>query len=331
MDAKRPSLLFPRGTWQTPIFFWRGGDVFKEAEHLQSELVTAQTNLDLAKVELEEARAEFHNVQLLLNNKEGQAIAIAESFGASSSSTAEHASLRRRVAELTLDMEDLDHKIGDAIRHGHPTCLAQLERERSAHFLEIANLDRQIHGIAQRIRQCKLNQIELLVSDDFHRASIVTVEHEIGVRIHEFLRSQTHQAFEAQNCTETPRVPVIPVDTTSTDARKLQLLLNQRMDLEADYLIAHQQRAFAQIRRRVIISALLDDIALLDAALQAIGQESLNVEQLRQSYLPEGPFSPLATQKMTASALGMGTRASTFRSARGKSGIRGAMRTSKLD
>jgi hypothetical protein len=137
------------------------------------------------------------------------------------------------------------------------------------------------------------------------------------------LKTEVGRAFEAQNITETPRIPVRPIDGTGREAQRLQELLVRRMGLEAEYAGIQQQRAFTQIRRRVTISALLDDLALLDRQLKAMGQDGLDVADLPRTYLPEGPPPPLKTPPATP--MGMKSKP------RPKSDLRLPINTSRLD
>jgi hypothetical protein len=79
MANPRTALLFPRGTYKAPPFFFRGGDELKEREHIQNEYATLQSQLLIAKKSLESTRQEFHEVQLAFTEKEGQTAKIAAS------------------------------------------------------------------------------------------------------------------------------------------------------------------------------------------------------------------------------------------------------------
>lgn len=333
MNRVRTSLLYPHGTYQQQSFFWRGDDEFKEVETIQNQHTQAKSELSRAKHELEAARAEYNNVLAVYENKEQHAVALAQSLGNESSTTSESANLRRRIAELTLDIEDLEHRIEDAKIHSLPSTIEQLDREKSQLFLSVEKLRSKYEETQQKILKQQIDLFSILVSQDWREAITTSAEHQIAFRIKQQLSNSVQCAFEKQNF---PNFPVTQKKQTPTNSQKdtkeakdLQILLQKRSQLVQQCNEAAYKRNCAQIRRRVIIASMLDDLQRLDSALKSLGKEGLNIDQLKRSYLPEGPLSPLKRPKSSVLTARGRTELSPLTTGRSKSDIKRPFATTR--
>jgi hypothetical protein len=212
-------------------------------------------------------------------------LSIADSIGHNASCTAEHAELRRRVAELTVEIEETEHKINAARTSIDVTLIAERERERDDYFRQIEDLDRELAETQQRIRHRQFELFRLLGSEEWEKATAAAAENQIVSRIHDRLKSAWENAKKEQNAVraKTTGKP-IPAAT--------QALLDERGMLERECREAEQQRWCAQTSRKVNIASRLENAKLLDAALTAIGAVGLDVARLRKEYLPDGPLPP---------------------------------------
>lgn len=334
---KARSLLYPKGTYQTPSFFFRGGDEFKENEHLQSEYIAAKNDLKRAKKELLEARTEYEKVKSILDDKEGRAVALAESLGGSNTITSENVQYRRQIADLAVEIDDLQYCISEARLHSSIGTIAAIDRERSSYFLNIENLQVQIQKLKNNTQEKKLRLYEIFASPEWHERTRIASEFEITYRFHEYLKKFCKSSFEQQNFGDSGSQPPLKrtfdqnffsptsakessLATTSVKSsvnkdnltqqqiasqqnlfQELQQLINQKMMLDVQCQEIMRQRYATQIKRRVSIASLLNDIEKLDYALQDLGEEEIGINDLRRSFLPDGPFSPIKMRKQSAS------------------------------
>jgi hypothetical protein len=149
----------------------------------------------------------------------------------------------------------------------------------------------------QSIMDAQFELFDILASESWRRGSDAAAESEIADRVHMHLQSQVKRALEAQY-SESP-----PAARPDQDLPAVQRLLHRRMEVEQQLHEAQFQRCCAQIRRRVTIATLLDDLTRLDASLRALGQEGFNLTELRKNYLPEGPLSPLKRPKSSGAGV----------------------------
>ncbi|KAK8887210.1 hypothetical protein M9Y10_038248 [Tritrichomonas musculus] len=336
---KARSLLYPKGTYQTPPFFFRGGDEFKENEHLQSEYSAAKNDLKRAKKELLEARSEYEKVKSILDDKEGRAVALAETLGGTNTITTENAQYRRQIADLAVEIDELRYKISEARTHASISTIAAIDRERSSYFLTIENLQVKLQELKNNTQEKKLRLYEIFASPEWHERSRITCEFEITYRFHEYLQKFCKSSFEQQNFgdsnTQAPlkrtfdqsfftTSSLLDNSSTATSMKStmnkdnfnlqqqqiasqqnalqdLQQLINQRMQLDIQCQEIMRERYATQIRRRVSIASLLNDIEKLDYALQDLGEEEIGVDDLRRAFLPDGPFTPIKMRKHSSS------------------------------
>ncbi|OHT15255.1 hypothetical protein TRFO_14297 [Tritrichomonas foetus] len=297
---KGRTCLYPKGTYQTPSFFFRGGDEYKENEHLQSEYFAAKNECKRAKKELDEARAEYEKVKAILDDKEGHAVALAESLGGNNAVTTEHANLRKKIAELTVDIEDINHSILEAKSHASPSTVAAMDRERSSYFLTIENLQLKLEQMEKSTQNRQNKLFEIISSPEWHEAIQISCEHQIQFRINENLRLRIKNAFEQQNYGDSSQQPPLKRVIDNSNYPELHQLLQRRHQLQIQCQEMVQERTFAQIRRRVSIATMLDELAKLDDALVSLGEEGINLNELRRMYLPDGPLTPLKRPKSSA-------------------------------
>jgi hypothetical protein len=214
------------------------------------------------------------------------------------SSTPEHAALRRRVALLTIELEDLQYQFSEAQHQCQSSTIAQLERKRAESFQKVSSLQSQLNETQQSIRDSQFELFDILASESWRRASDAAAEREIADRVHVHLQSQVKRALESLHNDNLP--------AARTDLPTIQRLLHRRMELEQQLHEAQFQRCCAQIRRRVTIATLLDDLGRLDTSLRALGQEGFILSELRKNYLPEGPLSPLKRPKSSGAGVRKG-------------------------
>jgi IS5 family transposase len=108
--------------------------------------------------------------------------------------------------------------------------------------------------------------------------------------------------FEDQNYGDSRQQPPtrVVVDGGNPEFADLQDLLQRRMEAEQAYEDARYQRVCAQIKRRVTVAGLLDDLSKLDKALREAGGEGLDVDDLRKRHLPDGSLSPVKRPKTSS-------------------------------
>ena len=290
-SQRKGGAVSPRGTRPSFSFFSRD-DEFKETDQTQSDFASAQQDLARAKRDLETVRGEFTSVQTLFNDREGRIADILASLDPNSSATPEHAQLLRRVAELTLDIEDTESRLCDARKYSDANAIARLEKEKKTYFSCIQNLDEEIGETEKRIRTRQLELFKILTSDAWHEVTATAAEHQITMRVKESLEQAAKSAAAEASLRD-----LKSRDEQCEVSPELQALLKARAQLSQQCQVAQQQRIRAQIRRRVTIACLLEDLQRLDAALNALGVDGIDVEKHRRRCLPEGPLSPLKRPK----------------------------------
>ncbi|OHS97154.1 hypothetical protein TRFO_36678 [Tritrichomonas foetus] len=315
-------LLNPKPAFQPPSFFFRSNDDLNTTDNIQNEYTLAKEDLTRAKKQLEEANCEFSSVKDILDDRDGHAIEYAESLMGNNhgqlsknSLNSEQANLRRKIAELTVEVESLDFQLADVKRYVQPDIVEQMEHDRTTYFNLIKNQKSKLAQIQKKTRDQQIRLFNILISQQWHDATKTATEHQIACRIKSILSSHIktpdspssskspnhgsfskadslHQTFDGSN-------NQISIEKVSPE---IKLLIQKKHQLEQECQEAQNRRICAQVRRRVSIASLLDELQRLDAALRTLDQEGLRVSELRRNYLPEGPFSPMKRPKSSAEA-----------------------------
>jgi DNA repair exonuclease SbcCD ATPase subunit len=268
----------------------------KHHESLQTALASAQRDLSQAKREHDSARKEFSQVEQILNNTKSSAASLTTFLGCGVSGPTDHSSLCLKAAELMVELEDVEYRLSEAKDRTQPAALSRVERECADAHLNLEHLNARLNEMRQRIASGRRELFMILTSEDWAKASEAETERQIADRIYKHLKSEMkHAAGNAD-----PPVPTAP--TCHVHAGRARLI-RRKLELELQIHEATIERACAQIRRKVTIGTLLDDLAKLDAALRALGLEGLNLKELKQKHLPEGPLTPLKRPMSSAAAL----------------------------
>ena len=335
MSRRHLGLMFPPGTCQTPNFYWRGGDLYKEPEHLQSDYMNAKNEHSKAKKELDEVKKEYEQVSEMFASKDKQAVALASSLGGDSKTTKENAELNKQIAQLTLDISEIEEKITEASNRAMPSYIAQLERERSSTYLSVERLSHDLEKMEKEINEINNEYYSLLTSDEWLEANKNYANYHIISRERSKLRQDIKNSFEEQNyAKEDKQVVIVNNDDSISSAKTrstkektiislkknqtmrvrssenehLQIiseLAGKRNELQNKIYNAQHNRYMAQTYKRIMISTKLDIISQLNKALADLGQEEVNVDELEKKYLPEGSLP--ATRQRPATTMGKAT------------------------
>ena len=303
MSKRRSTnLVFPPGTYQTPQFFWRGGDEFKEREHLQADYLQAKKEHTKAKRELEETKKEYEQVNELLSNRDKQACALASALGGGSQTTEENSKLNKQIAKLTLEISDIEDKISEASQRTQPVYISQLEKERATSYIAVEKLSHESDTLKREIDDMTQEFYALLTSQEWLDANNINAQHQIISREKAKMRQEVNRLFEEQNyAKENKKEQALRVRTDGNQhLMQLSDLSKKRDNLQNKLAKVQHERFMAQTYRRIMISSKLDIISQLNNALAELGLEQVNVEELKQKYLPDGPLPPVKKRPSTA-------------------------------
>lgn len=314
MTRRHCGLIFPPGTYQAPQFYWRGGDEFKEAEHLQSDYLQTKREHSKVKKELEEIQNEYREVNEALTNREEQAVALASSLGGASATTGENSRLNKEIAKLTVEISDIEEKITEASERTQPVYLAQLERERSQIYVAVERLTHDLESTQKEIHDLNQEYYSLLTSDEWMDANMINSQYQIINRERLKLRSEVNKHFEDQNYAKESKP-----DTSNRTKKSISSTANVAELLDQSEIYQNQlnsashNRFMAQTTRKVLVATKLDIIAQLNTILSDLNLEEVNIDELKDKYLPDGPLTPTKRPATQLSSRGVKTARSIRR------------------
>ena len=253
-------------------------------------------DLLLAKQQLEETLAEYNSAESILRNCTSQATDYAESLISRKSESAEQASLKRQIAELVVEVEELSYALEDEKRYVDPDTLEQMENDIKEYNKEIQGQRRKLKAIQKKVQEETMRLLGMLTNDKWREAVSTLTEHQIATRIRNELTTNVKPSADAR---EKQKEEMVPVDSVKSE---LLPLLQKRRQLELECQETQNRRKAAQVRKRVNIANLLDELQRLDMALKTLGHEGIQLNELRRNYLPEGPYSPMKRPKSSGEA-----------------------------
>ena len=282
MKKRNTGLIFPTGTYQAPAFFWRGGDEFKEQEHLQADYIQAKKENSKARRELEEVKKEYEQVNELLSNRDKQACVLASALGGVSQITEQNSKLNRQIADLTLEISEIEEKITEASQRAQPSYIAQLEKERSTSYIAVERLSHELDTIEREMNNMSQEYYTLLTSDEWLDANAINAQHQIISKEKSKVRQEVNKSFEEQNyAKENKKEQTVRVRSEGNEHLMQLTDLSQKRDaFEINLYKAQHERFMAQTYGKIVISYKLEIISQLNEALSDLGLEEINVDDI---------------------------------------------------
>ena len=279
------ALIYPRGTYKTQAFYFRGDDVHKEPEFLDNELRSAKIEYEQLKAELEEEKKEYEKVSTELANREGYTVNLATALGDESHQTEENAKLRQEILDLTQRIEDVDAAISEAKSQQHPGLLGQLQKERAFYNAEIEDLRIGIFTGIDNIRAEKEEIAQIVTSDAYTSANLVKSDRVAFQKFYSMMRSEMDKLFGdfsvKQAGAAKSRQPSAKLPP------EFQYLCQKRQDAILEKDEAARQKQFTQLRTKLTAQILIDQIETMNQTLIALGGEPIDTDQIREQYLPQ--------------------------------------------
>lgn len=299
MTRRAGSLLYPPGTYQVPHFYWRGGNEFKEAEHLEQNYYNVKKEHSKVKKQLEKVQNEYNEVRESLNYKEDQAVAIASALGGQSSTTEENSRLKSEISQVNHEINEIEEKISEAFQKTQQSHISQLEKERSQLYVAVERLVHDLEATRNEIDDLNMHYYDLLTSEAWREFNLVAAHHQITMREKNKIRSEVNRLFEEQNFAKENAKQDSPIrirPSSNPTLASLSELIDQKDSLQNQLYNAAHNRFMAQTTRKVLIASKIDMLAQLNTILHDLGIEEVDIEYLKVKYLPEGPPSPIKIQ-----------------------------------
>lgn len=145
LSRKTPALIFPKGTYRTKPFYFRGQDEYQEQEHHALEYNNLLVEFQSKEAELLVAKQDFSNAESDLQKSQFLVNQMAGNQGEEGELTLQHSYLLQNIQNLEYDIQETEEKIQELSLMNKPNEFERIENERTILFREIEEFIRRLN------------------------------------------------------------------------------------------------------------------------------------------------------------------------------------------
>ena len=277
--------IYPKGTYRTPAFYFRGSEPLMEPEYLAKQLSIARADYRRSKRELDKEKAEYEQISEELSKKDTYTCALASALGEESCATEENARLRQEIDEITAKIEGVERSIEYFKQQQNPAFISGLHKERACYQTEIENLKFDVRRGIEEIQNGKAGLGQTVCSDEFGDALQKGAESTAVRQLHNYLRGRLNQLFNTFSTTR----PAKNVTRSQTPAQvnRVKGLLEEKHDLVMKIDELENEKFYTEALAKTSALAMIDQIESMNRVLVAFGGDPVDCEELRAHFRPE--------------------------------------------
>jgi len=284
MSNNRPTtaLMFPKGTYKSTPFFFRGEDEHHEPEFIDHEMRYAQLLYDKVRNELEAEKKEYDNIQKALNKKDSYSVALASALGDGTTPTEESARLRSNIDELNEKIDQYESYISEIKGYQHPSLMTSMQKEKAYYHAEIEHLRIEISEGISAINEGKKEIASIVSTDQFTKCHIIRSELMAFSRLVNKLKYETSILFSSNS----QKGPVLkPRPTQDTSTLLLSILLEKKTNALLEKEATQRLKYFSTIRAKMTAKTMIDQIEEMNQTLCSYNGEPLNIQEFRDHFV----------------------------------------------
>jgi hypothetical protein len=272
----------PPGQYRRPEFYWRGGDVLREQEHLRDEHRKALLDLQAAKRRQKQLEDEICEAENVLREREGYTNALAAYLERDVSASQKETQMKVYLRQLEAQVEAASAEVAELRRIQNPSVAAILLKQKAFYAIEVQRMQKLVQNGTNQQNEDKRQIAACSVNQRYRDARFF--DHELGRLLtkRQHLRiivSRAKLEFEAL-----PRDRVLTDDTSRSD----RAALRRNIEAAIERLRMEERRRTKTPNRRAALASLLAQVAELNDRLVDIGLEKkvVNLAPLRERMLP---------------------------------------------
>jgi hypothetical protein len=273
--------MFPRGTYRTPPFYFRGAEALTEPEYVMKQLAVAREEFLRSKRERDREQAEFEEASVALSQKDGYTIALANALGEESSATETNARLRQELSKLTAEIEAVEREIAYYKEQQNTTLVSGLHRERAYYHVEIENLRYAVFQGIDAIREGKTQAAGIVRSPEYCEALQKNAELVAVSQLYQHLRNEMNRRFHTFSSRVPPKNIVRSRDPHIRTIREMFDVRQERV-IEVDRL--RRELFYTEVFARANALGMIEQIESMNQVLVSFGGERADIEELRAHF-----------------------------------------------
>jgi NifB/MoaA-like Fe-S oxidoreductase len=278
------TLAYPKGTCSTVPFYFRGDDVYKEQEFLNSEFLQSRAEYHRRSQEVEELQIEYDRVLREFQSIGSYALKVASDLGGDSLCTAEHANLLKEISELENLCQNFEKEIARYNTLANPIEYERLDKEFAAVSLELENLARIIALSEESCRELETGVARITSSVEYLKAQCSAMEARVAQQCCHRIQGEFQQLLNSLNA-----APSEPTGKRTASANlavrpgdPIGPLLDARMECNLELMEMELKKRLATLHRRHAVKSAVQTIVNMNAVLAAAGKEPVDMEEVRR-------------------------------------------------
>ena len=286
-------LIYPHGTFQTPSFYWRGGDEYRDSEYVRYNYLQAKIDRDKAEKELKNVKDEYSEITEKYSEADNHAVAVSKVLGKGSKTTTENSEKFDEIQKLTNQIQKLEEKIADANAISNQMYLNNLLKEKGEIYVNIEKQSLDMNARQTEIDGYLKQYIDILVSEQWREANDSTAQFNITSKERRRIRQVVEKFFADQNYGEEikqqPELDIGHKLRSTGDSRLVELinLLHEKNDLYKQVQEAEHQRYMAETYKQCVVRQKINMLERINYAMNELGLEPVDTEELYTKYIPD--------------------------------------------
>lgn len=268
---KKVALIYPRGTYKSTPFYFRGGDGLHENEQLQDDLKRAQENYKKARKALSEARQEYESSQLILDDLDSCACKVASNIGSGSTETTANSMLKLRIKQLQAEIEEVEKEIEEARQPITSFEYISLQNEYAQFGPDLEELRHQGEFNKDNSIEMKKKIGEILLSPKFSESVEALVENQVASdcrnRLRSLLSNKTNDIYQ-QKSSDSGKINHI------NDSELMEIFDIQR-EADQDLLESELRLNLARMHRYLLVKMEVDRISEMNEFLTLMQKDTI--------------------------------------------------------
>ena len=263
-----------------PEFYWRGGDVLKEQEYLQSEYNKLLVEKVEADEELQQAQQQVSESRYLLKEREGYSEALAGFLETDADSAIEENKLKKELAQLEQQIQEAEAELEKYQSQLAPQVLNALNKERAYYLLETQKTEKSYQNSRSDADLNRNNLALCMTSPRYRKGLALEFKVDKTIKKRNYLRQMVSRAKNDNDRIKPPRNTV-----QTADAKEERRALSNGIDTKLALSQSEEKLQRHPIKYRAELEHMLKQIEDLNDRMNDVGCESgvVNIDKLREN------------------------------------------------
>ena len=280
MNKKAPFAKRPPSQYAKPEFYWRGGDVLKEQEYLQSEYNKLLVEKFKADEELQQAQQQVAESRSVLKEREGYSEALAGFLETDADSALEENRLKKELSQLESQIKDAEAELEIYTSQFPINVFSALNKERAYYLLETQKSEKTYKNSVSEGDLNRNNLAKCMVSQRYRKGLALEFKVDKTLKKRNYLRQMVSKAKSENDRVVPPRNLI-----QTPDGKEERRVLSNGIDTKLAIAVSEEKLQRHPVKYRAQLEHLLKQIEDLNDRMNDVGCDSglVDIDKLREN------------------------------------------------